>query len=146
MARRRGSLQFLLWAFVSTLVLKAAVPLLAAGAAQLQGVPVGSICGIYGVTLPGKADPHAHHHAQHHAHHGHDAPAGDDAPAHGGSHREHCALTGLASMALPDVATAPSLPATAALSPPQRRAAPRCGGDACAAWAARMQHPPPAAA
>ena len=138
MPRRRGSIRALLWAFAATLVLKAAVPLLAAGAAHLQGVPVGSVCGIYGVTLPSaKADPHAHHHG----HHGHDAPAGD-APSHSGADRDHCALTGLAAMAAPDLAAPPITHATAPVQP-QRGIERVCTGDACAAWSARMQHPPP---
>src|SRR5262245_56844761 len=125
MPRRRGSIRALLWAFAATLLLKAAVPLLAAGAAHLQGVPVGSICGIYGVTRPGaKADPHAHHHANH----GHESPAGD-APSHSGSHRDHCALTGLAAMAVPDL-TAPPITHTSAATPPQRGTARACVGDA----------------
>lgn len=141
MARRRGSFQALLWAFATTLVLKAAVPLLAAGAAHLQGVPVGSICGIYGVTLPGaKADPHAHHQG----HHGHASPTGDT-PSHSGADREHCALTGLAAMAVPDLAAPPVARTTVAtqLRHGTERA---CASDACAAWSARMQHPPPATA
>jgi hypothetical protein len=143
--RRRGSIQALLWSVACTLMLKAAVPLLAAGAAHLQGVPVGSICGIYGVTLPGvKADPHAHHHS-HQGEHGEAAPS-SDAPAHSsGSDRNHCALTGLAAMAVPDLAALPvRTPTPAATAPP--RIACMQAGDACAAWTARMQHPPPARA
>ena len=143
--RRRGSIQALLWSVACTLVLKAAVPLLAAGAAHLQGVPVGSICGIYGVTLPGvKADPHAHHHG-HPGEHGDAAPS-DDAPAHASvSDRNHCALTSLAAMAVPDLPALPSATtATAATAPP--RIAHAQADDACAAWVARMQHPPPARA
>jgi hypothetical protein len=141
MARCRGSFRVLLWAFATALVLKAAVPLLAAGAAHLQGVPVGSICGIYGVTLPGaKGDPHAHHHN----HHGHESPSADT-PSHSGADREHCALTGLAAMAVPDLAAPPVTRATVAarLQPGSERV---CASDACAAWSARMQHPPPAPA
>jgi hypothetical protein len=140
MQRRAGSIRGLLWAVVSALVLKAAVPLFAAGAAYLQGVPVGSICGIYGVTLPSvKADPHAGHHG-HHAQHRNDSPAGD-APSH--TAREHCALTGLAAMAVPDIATPPPVAIRAGTQREHRIecAHPR---DACAAWAARLQHPPPA--
>jgi hypothetical protein len=138
MARRPGSCRALLWAFAAALVLKAAVPLLAAGAAHLQDVPVGSVCSIYGVTLPGaKGDPHAHHVG----HHGHGS--GDEAPSHSDTHREHCALSGLAAMA--------AWQAVSLATHPVSEAAPRspgitthCAADACAAWAARMQHPPPA--
>ena len=139
--RRRGSIQALLWAVACTLVLKAAVPLLAAGAAHLQGVPVGSICGIYGVTLPGvQADPHAHHHG-HHVEHGDAAPS-SDAPAHSGNDPNHCALTGLAAMAVPDLPALPVRPPTSAATTAARIACAQAS-DACAAWAARMQHPPP---
>ena len=141
MYRQRWSSHGLLWAIACTLVLKAAVPLFAAAAAHVQGVPVGSVCNIYGVTLPGaKSDPHAHHHA----HQGHESPA-SDAPAHpGADHRDHCALTGLAAMAVPVLAELPGHGAAAAAQPPQRRTDGKCAGaDSCAAWAARMQHPPP---
>src|SRR5262245_43277694 len=101
MQRRRGSIRALLWACATAVVLKAAVPLLAAGAAHAQGVPVGSVCDVYGVTLPvATGDPHA----RHHGHHGHESSEGD-APAHANGHRDHCALTGLAAMAVPDLAT-----------------------------------------
>jgi hypothetical protein len=138
MQRRRALSPALLWAVACTLALKAAVPLFAVAAAHLQGVPVGSICSIYGVTLPSaKADPHAHHHA----HHGHESPA-SDAPTHSGADRDHCALTGLAAMAAPAVAT-PPVDLADATSPALRHVERVCAGDACAAWAARMQHPPP---
>lgn len=139
MLRRSWLPRGLLWAVACTLVLKAAVPLLAAGAAHLQGAPVGSICSIYGVTLPGvEADPHAGHHG----HHGHEAPSGDT-PAHGSKDPNHCALTGLAAMAVPALQAPPALaPSTFAAPPPAAERA--CAVDACMAWAARMQHPPPA--
>lgn len=144
MQRRRGFSPALLWALACTLALKAAVPLLAAAAAHLQGVPVGSVCGIYGVTLPSaKADPHAHHHA-HHGHEGHQSPAGDP-PAHSGADRDHCALTGLAAMTVPALA-APPVDLADATPLIQHRVQRACAGDACAAWAARLQHPPPARA
>jgi hypothetical protein len=144
MRRPRGSIQGLLWTIACALVLKSAVPLLAAGAAHLQGVPVGSICGIYGVTLPGaKADPHAGHHG----HHGHqpDGSAPDDAPEHAHNDRNHCALTGLAAMAVPAMVAATVHIPTPFIEP-QRALERRCAADACKAWAARMQHPPPARA
>jgi hypothetical protein len=139
MRRSSWSMRTWLWVIACTLVLKAAVPLFAAGAAHLQGVPVGSICGIYGVTLPtAKTDPHAHHHE----HHGHGSASGD-APHHSSADREHCALTGLASMAAWDTPTLPA-PALSVHRQVQPRLATHCAADACAAWAARMQHPPPA--
>jgi len=132
----------LLWAIVGTLVLKAAVPLFAAGAAHLQGLPVGSICGIYGVTLPSaKGDPHAGHHG-HHAHQGQASPSGD-APAH--TDRDHCALTGLAAMAVPGIAVLALASAHVATQALNRIECAR-SVDACAAWVARMEHPPPARA
>jgi hypothetical protein len=132
----------LLWTIVGTLVLKAAVPLCAAVAAQLQGVPVASICTIYGVALPDiKSDPHAGHHG-HPGHHGHEAPSGG---SHAHSDRDHCALTGLAAMAVPDVVL-PAPVITFAGTPVRQHAAPVLRGDACAAWAACLQHPPPSMA
>jgi hypothetical protein len=92
------------------------------------------------VTLPGvKADPHAHHHG-HHAEHGDAAPS-SDAPAHSND-PNHCALTGLAAMAVPDLPALPVRPPTNAATTPPLIACAQAS-DACAAWAARMQHPPP---
>ena len=131
---------------VFALLLKAAVPLLAATAAQLHGLPVAQLCTLYGVvTMPvsGAAD---REHALGHHHHHHDAGGaeGHDSgsrPAADHAH-DHCALTAVAVMALgscppacppPDDETA-SLPASGAQGP---------GADGCARWAARLAHGPP---
>jgi hypothetical protein len=137
--RHQGSFQSLLWALACTLVLKAGVPLFAAGAAHLQGLPVGSICSLNGVTLPSaRADAGAY--AHHHGHHG--DSSSDDAPSHSRADGQHCALTGLAAMAAWHIVPLASHVAAAAAQPPRGVARP-CAVDACASWAARMQHPPP---
>ena len=93
---------------VLLLLLKAAVPLLASAAADLQGKGVGEICQIYGVVLA-KADPHAEHgsHA-HHVHHAHheasQAPAGESPSEHppgGHAGGDHCTLTALGIFTVP---------------------------------------------
>lgn len=127
-----------LWAAVGALLLKAAVPMLAAGAAQMRGVPVAEVCTVYGVALPSQ-DPHAHH-----AHHnderaGHEDHSSHSAASHGG---DHCALTALAALAVPDVRPPEVTPALATVSVriAERTIARR---DASAAWAARLSHGPP---
>ena len=98
MSRLSRSSHIALWAAIFSLLLKAAVPLLAATAAELRGVPVASVCAIYGVAMPalgggGGGAAHGAHvgHIEHtgsaestpHAEHG-----GDVAQA---AHAEHSA-------------------------------------------------------
>jgi hypothetical protein len=141
------------------LVLKAAVPLLAALAAQAQGKAVAEICEIYGVrtvAMLARASPQAMAHASPgdraghagHAGHGHDAHAGHETPSHDpvahGHDREHCALAGLAACAAPAAIAldgpAPALAAAAPLRPPQVAAT---RPDASASWLAGRIHAPP---
>jgi hypothetical protein len=124
---------------VVALLLKAAVPMLASAAAQLQGKSVAQVCDVYGVALPQQHD-HAQH-AEHAAHHG-GHHSGSDAATH---KSDHCALTALAAFAAHDVALAslPPAPRSAGVETPATFPAIR---DACAAWAARLKQGPPAAA
>jgi hypothetical protein len=145
MFRRHRPSAVALWAAVLALLLKAAVPLLAYTAAQLDGLPVAGVCTVYGVALPGQeAAAHAGHAHDHHAGAGgHEGTGGHGEAAHGG---DHCALTALTALA-----AGPALPSLAAPAPPAGVSTPpraRCGPrhDACAAWAARLQHGPPATA
>jgi hypothetical protein len=55
--------------------------------------------------------------------------------------RNHCALTGLAATAVPDLAALPEGAITAAATPPPPRIGCARASDACAAWAARMPTP-----
>jgi hypothetical protein len=132
-----------LWLAVCALLLKAAVPMLASAAAGLQGRSVAQICTVYGVALPASQDPHAGHahaHARHHDGHEHDS---HQLATHRG---DHCALTALAALAMPDACVG-------ALPPPGRviavgvaaRHQPAAHDD-CARWAARLKHGPPALA
>ena len=150
MSRHSWSSRLALWAAVCALVLKAAVPMFAAGAANLRGVPVAEVCTVYGVALPNASlSAHAHHEHHDHAHHGehaghadHEDHSGHAAAAHSG---DHCALTALAALSVPDLAT-PAIAAPHQATPdfiPERRIALR---DADAAWAARLRHGPPALA
>jgi hypothetical protein len=126
MLRRVDFRRWLLLAFVGALLLKSAVPLFAAGAAQLRGVGVAEICPLYGVALS-TSRQHADH-----AHHHHGASESTDdgtqLPAtHAG---DHCALISLGVASLSD-------PIFAWLNPPPESAAPS------ARWAARLEHGPP---
>lgn len=105
MSAKSWSSRGALWVAVFALLLKSAVPMFAARAASLQGVPVAQICTVYGVALPeaGTLDHHAgHEHGAHSAHAGH-AAHGDhhDHSSHErGAHAgEHCALTALVAFA-----------------------------------------------
>lgn len=140
MFRRSSSSRLVLWAAICALVLKSAMPFLAAGAAQARGVAIAEVCTVYGVALAG-ASP------QQDADRGQDqlGYAGhEDRDTHSGkSHSaDHCALTALAAVALPDTATPGVAQSTSDFSekPATTRVALR---DAAALWAARLQHGPP---
>ena len=174
MSRLSRSSRIALWAAVFSLLLKTAVPLLAATAAELRGVPVASVCAIYGVAMPappgsghaahvghivtadaGRSEggvrdeaPAAPAHTALHAHAGQ-----TDTPPHGGEHSHaedthgagHCALSALAALAVPDPAsTVVARVRDAAPDPVPTRAV--AFHDASAAWIARLKHGPPAAA
>ena len=128
MSKRSAAARWTLWVFAAALLLQAAMPWRASAAAQRRGQALAEVCTVYGVA---RVAP------------GGDAPAPLTDGHHGGP---TCALLGLATLAFGD---APPL-AVAAL-PPFAEAAPRiavdhCGGDACARWAARLEHGPPALA
>ena len=143
MSRRSWSSRFALWAAVCALVLKAAVPLFAAAAAQLRGVPVAEVCTVYGVALPAPShddhDEHAHHALHHGGHSGHEDHGSHDAAAHTG---DHCALNALAALSAQETPTLGVVPAHAGASDtiPPRTVSLR---DASAAWVARLKHGPP---
>ena len=90
----------LLWAFVALVLLKAAVPLLAAMAADARDVAVGEVCSVYGVrpAQPPNNEPAPHDPGQH---------AGSD----------HCALSPALGAALSDPA---ALPAVVLHAPPRQ--------------------------
>ena len=129
---------------VCALLLKAAVPLLAATAAQMQGLPVAQLCSLYGVatTRTSSSGPigHIHHHLA--------AGAGHDSDPHSAADHghDHCALTAVSAMAVDHAAPvflAPRDDATASSA--------ELGGDCafcdeCARWVARLAHGPPARA
>jgi hypothetical protein len=144
MSRRSVLTRFAFWLAAVAIVLRAAVPLLAVGAAQWRGVAVGSVCTVYGVVVPDPAADghagHATHHAAHAAHGGHgDTGHGSD-NAHGA---DHCALTALAGLG---VSHAPAWPATAPrgrdLAEPVADAS-GAWADASATWFARRKQGPP---
>ena len=140
---RSWSSRFALCAAVCALLLKSAVPMLAAGAAQMRGVPVAEVCAVYGVALPGASHEehagHTHHHADPS---GHGGQGSHSATAHIG---DHCALTALAALAVPDQAALAVTPSHAAVL---HLASAKCTPfrDACATWAARLKQGPPALA
>lgn len=120
-----------LWCLAVLLVLKAAVPLLAAAAADRQGVTLAQVCTVYGVrTAASMAAEDAAVDSQ-----------GDTLPSHGSA--EHCALASLAGGPLPD-----AVPAVLAHAPPQPTAAvPERAGplpaDAALRWLSARLHAPP---
>lgn len=118
-----------LWAFALALLLKAAVPLLASVSAQWQGKSLAEVCTVYGVSTValGTQDP---------------APVPDhgDGVAHGS---EHCTLTALMALTVPEPQTQPpSLAPQRAGSTLVGHPAPRAP-DACGTWMARLKHGPP---
>jgi hypothetical protein len=167
--RFRLASRLTLWAFAAALVLKSAVPLLAAAAAGLQGKEVADICAIYGVRLA-SASGHADHaaaaapamsHMDHVGHMGHVGQiAGMDVPATGGDHdshhepadpaahaQDHCALTALGTIAV-DAPTA-----WAGIDRLDRDSVPTAGRavetraqDASARWLTLRLHAPPPSA
>jgi hypothetical protein len=143
---RHAPSRFVTWLAVFILLMKLAVPALAAFVAHWRGVSVAEVCAAYGVALP--AAPATGHlgHGYLHAHGDDgDAKAGShgspdhDAAVHGG---DHCALA--ASAALPAHGEAVAIPGAASGSaPPGSHAAWTYWFDPFKAWAARLEHAPP---
>ena len=147
MSAKPLSSRLVLWLAVFTLLLKSAVPMFAAGAAQMRGVSVAEVCPIYGVALPGAGDEHAHHHGHHHAGVAGDGAGLDEHRHHhnAAAHGDHCALSAIGVLTLPEVAGAlPVLAQAAGALPTPAGFAPL--RDASAAWVARLKHGPPAIA
>lgn len=118
------------WVFALALLLKAAVPLLAVGAAHAQGKTLVEVCTVYGVATVAIDD----------------ASTLPVTPDHGKAHTaEHCVLGGVLLGAALGAATsavalhAPAQPAVAALAEPLP-----LPPDACATWMAQRKHGPPA--
>jgi hypothetical protein len=127
---RRRFRHWALWLFAAALLLKSAMPFLASVSAQMQGKALVEVCTVYGVSLvPAAGDNPA------------PTPATDQAGDHA---RDHCALSALTALATPAPAslTPMAVAPRPATSPPARQLdrAP----DATAAWAARLEHGPPA--
>ena len=103
MSAKSVSSRFALWAAVFALLLKAAVPMLAATAAHLRNVSVADVCPVYGVALPkpGSRD-HQAGDLDHAGHAGHTDHSSHEVGAHAG---DHCALTALGACAAPDIPT-----------------------------------------
>jgi len=126
MTCRRLSSRWAAWAFALALLLKAAVPLLAAGSAHAQGKALAEVCTVYGVATVALDGAES-------------APASDHAAPHAA---DHCALGGLIAFApagAPPTAVAMPDP-TGSAEPAQRSPQAR---DACATWVARLKHGPP---
>jgi hypothetical protein len=132
MTRRTWTSRIALWAAVCVLVLKAAMPVLATGAAKVRDVPVAEICSVYGVVL----------------HVASDGQGGDRQGSHrGDAHApDHCALTGLATLAFFGAGEPPVLPPAGAAAGIRSAVACPAARDDCAAWAAQLHHGPPALA
>lgn len=118
------------WVVAALLLLQAAVPLLAAKAAELRGLSVVEVCSVYGmravaIDRDGQVDQ---------------APAPHDTQAHGS---EHCVLSPLLTAALDH----PPLAAVHLHAPAPREAAPAAPRilppDALRIWQAARKHGPP---
>lgn len=102
------------------------MPLLATASAHAQGKTLVEVCTVYGVALVPLAGQ-------------------GEAPATGhGAHAEQCALTALVALAPAEFPALGTVPAWAGHAAGLRAHAPPPACDACAAWAARLQHGPPA--
>lgn len=114
------------WVFALALLLKAAVPMLAATAAQWQGKALAEVCTVYGVaTVTTDSDERF--------------PGHESGAAHA---TDHCALSGWVALSTPTLPAA-ALPGHEATEPVLRPAASTEQLDACAAWVAQIQHGPP---
>jgi hypothetical protein len=132
--RTRTTRQAWLWCLAALLLLKAAVPLLAAAAAAHRGMSMAQVCTVYGVrTAPVAAVP---------AEHGQSDSNGDTLPDHGGA-GEHCALASLAGGPLPGVlpAVLQHAPLKALLATPAVFDA--LPADATLRWLSAQLHAPP---
>jgi hypothetical protein len=138
-SRRNWTTHLAVWGAVCGLILRAAVPLLASGAAQLRGIAVAEVCTVYGVAV-GTASHDAHAGQAHHDEH---SPSSDQPSQPAATHTgDHCALTGLAAMAAPDAPT--SAISEAGVAPPQFHRDCSAGiHDRCAMWISRLEHGPP---
>ena len=129
---------------VCALLLKAAVPLLAATAAQIQGLPVAQLCSLYGVATTQASSSrhigHMHHHVAADA-----GPDSDPRPAVDHGH-DHCALTAVSAMAVDHAAPVPLAPRDEATASSAELGGDCAFCDECARWVARLAHGPPARA
>jgi hypothetical protein len=119
---------------------RAAVPLFAAGAAQMRGVPIAEVCPVYGVAMPAAPGTvhaeHAHHHGEHSGHEDHGSHS---TAVHTG---DHCALTALAVVAAPEAPTQ-AISTSNAVIPEHHTEHGVAFCDRCAIWVARLKHGPP---
>lgn len=129
MISRPAAPRWAFWALAFALLLKAAVPLLAAASAQAQGRALIEVCTVYGIATVDVGTEDGRH----------DLPAG----GHAGG---HCVLGAVVALGAPVAAAmaavlprAPEVGAAAPLAA-DAPAAP----DPDAAWAARLRHAPPA--
>jgi hypothetical protein len=126
MSSRSARSRWSAWAFAVALLLKAAMPLLAAGSAHAQGKALVEVCTVYGVaTVALDSEP--------------SQPGHDAAPSHAG---DHCVLGGMVGFAAVD-ASVPVPPRSDAQPLGQRCVKRLVLADACAAWMARLEHAPP---
>jgi len=131
LARTLRARPMLLWMLAMLVVLKAAVPLLAAASALQRGVTLAEVCSVYGVRIVVIEQ----------------GDQGSGAPAHTPSEHaggDHCALTPLMGGALP---ATPAVAAVLLHAPAAARTVPLADApplrDASRAWLAAHTHAPP---
>lgn len=144
MLRRRPAPYIVLWAAVVALLLNAAAPFLAVGAAHARGIGLADVCSVYGVRLSADSrvagdvgdDDTA-------ATPGRDGSGSLPGQSHPSAHAsDHCALTALSAFAMP-AATATGFAASGSVSAVVPSASPRDFGDATARWVTQLHHGPP---
>ena len=135
MSLRSWSARCTFWLVAAALLLKAAVPLLATAAAQVQGRALVEICTVYGVQTialdeQGRTP-------------GNEAPGHDDGVRHDGG---HCLLGGVPALAAPASVGVPGAPLLPGEQPLLLRRTPPHAPDGALRWVARLKHGPPALA
>ena len=131
---RRRSSPWPFWALAFALLLKAALPLVAATAAGAQQRPLAEVCSVYGIATVAVMTQAGGDGAFEH---------GELPPAH---HADACPLLALAAFGTaPDAAPAALLSVALGAAPAAGTVTPH-PPDAITRWAMRLKHGPPAAA
>jgi hypothetical protein len=129
------------WAAVLVLLLRAVMPMFAAGAAEHRRVGVGSICTVYGVVVSGSA---AREDAAPTVRQAADSGRGGPDPESLAAHRgDHCLLPATAGFGICPAVVQPLAPLEEDDAGQARPPACVAWADACVRWVARRKQGPP---